>query len=211
MARISSAPEEVWSGESVQDEPHAQAGPASVGQRIWAFLRGPYPTLISRFVLGGILLLSGLTKLGVPAEFAENIRAYEMSLPPMVVDLMAAGLPVLELLLGVWLIAGLFIRFSAVVSGAIMVIFLIGITQAWLRGLDVNCGCFAGEGGNPVGMAILGAMGPVGEWLGNEKAGPEAIGRDLVLLGMAVHLFFVPTVFALDNLRNRGQETEEEE
>ncbi len=213
MARISSTQEEVWSGERDQGalQAEAGAGPTSARQRALGFLGSPYLTLISRFVLGGILLLSGLTKLGVPAEFAENIRAYEMSLPPVVVDAMAVGLPILEMLLGVWLIAGLFIRFSAIVSGAIMVVFLIGITQAWLRGLDVNCGCFAGEGGNPVGLAILGAMGPVGEWLGNEKAGPEAILRDVVLLLMAVHLFFVPTVFSLDNLRNRDRVIEEEE
>ena len=54
-------------------------------QRIVAFLTGPYPTLLSRFVLGGILFLAGLTKLGVATTMKQSILAYDMNLPPFVV------------------------------------------------------------------------------------------------------------------------------
>ncbi len=179
--------------------------------RIWAFLRGPYPTLVSRLLLGGMMLLAGLTKLGVPGAFADNINSYQMGLPPGVVQVMAVGLPPLEIGLGLWLLVGLFTRFAAAVSGVLMAIFTIAITQAWLRGLIISCGCVAGgeDTANPLGLAILRALGPVGDYLANEKAGPDAILRDIILLLMAVHLVLVPTVFALDDLRRRYAEQDQ--
>ena len=124
---------------------------------------------------------------------------------------MATALPILEVGLGIWLIVGLFIRFSAIVSVVLMAIFTIAISQAWLRGLNIDCGCFGGAQSNSIGVAILTALGPVGDYLGHETAGPATIIRDVVLLLMGVHLIFVPSIFSIDNLRNRGQFEEVEE
>ncbi len=186
--------------------------PTSAWNRVWGLLSGPYPTLISRLVLGGIFLLSGLTKLGVPDTFRASINSYDMPLPSGLVQIMAVGLPPLELGLGVWLLAGLFPRFSAALTGGLVLIFLIAIIQAMFRGLDPDCGCFAGGGGaNPLGVAAVRALGPVGTFLTNEKVGVGSIARDLVFLLMSLHLIFVPTIFALDNLRHRGREKAEYE
>jgi hypothetical protein len=104
---------------------------------------------------------------------------------------------------GIWLIVGLFTRFSGGLSAALMAVFTVAITQAWLRGLDIDCGCFAGAEANSLGLGIMRALGPVGTYLANERANLETILRDVVLTLMGVHLVFVPTIFALDNLRNR--------
>lgn len=208
MARVTSTEEKIWSGESAHAE-HAR--PTSTWGHIWRFLKGPYPTLVSRLVLGVIFFLSGLTKLGVPSTFAATINAYEMGLPSVVVNVMAATLPVVELGLGVWMLAGLFIRLSAKLAAVLMAVFTIAIGQAWARGLEVDCGCFAGAGGNPLGLALVGMLGPVGVWLQNEQVGPEAIIRDLVFLAMALHLVFVPTIFSLDQLRHTSQAADDEE
>jgi uncharacterized membrane protein YphA (DoxX/SURF4 family) len=186
-----------------------QAAPTT-WQRVVAFLTGPYPTLVSRLVLGGIMFLAGLTKLGVPTTMKQSILAYEINLPPALVDIMATALPVIEVGIGVWLIVGLFIRFSAVVSMVLMAIFTIAITQAWLRGLQIDCGCFGGAQGNAIGLAILKAMGPVGDYLGHETAGPGTIIRDVVLFLMGLHLFLVPSIFSIDAWRNRNRIAEEE-
>src|SRR5437588_9509844 len=82
-------------------------------------LTNPYLTLISRFLLGAIFVLSGLTKLGVPDQFSESINGYGMNLPYQLVDIMARGLPPLELGLGIWLLIGLFTRLAAAVSGGL--------------------------------------------------------------------------------------------
>ena len=171
--------------------------------RLKSFLLSPYLTLVSRLILGGIFLLSGLTKLGAAGPFADNIDEYQMPLPFDFVTLMSQWLPVLELALGIWLILGLFTRISAWISGGLMLVFLIAMVQAWIRGLKVNCGCFAGDAGNPLGLALIKALGPVGTFLANEKVGWESVTRDLLFLFMAFHLIKVPTVFGIDNLRAR--------
>ncbi len=168
-----------------------------------------YLTLVSRLVLGMIFALAGLAKLGLPFAMAESIRAYEMGLPPFLVDFMANVLPPLELGVGIWLLLGLFTRFSAAITAVLMVVFTIAVTQAWARGLDINCGCFGGpmaqETTTPAARAILGAMGPVGTFLTNERADLMTIGRDLVLLLMSIHLVLVPSIFSVDQLRQRAR------
>jgi putative oxidoreductase len=189
---------------AAEEEPRKRGG-------LVGFLLNPYLTLISRLFLAGIFILSGMTKLGIPEPFAESIRSYEVPLPDFVVQTMAVGLPPLELGLGVWLLIGLFTRFSAAVSGGLMVVFLIALIQAAFRGLDPNCGCFAGaQLSNPWGTAMIQALGPVGTYLANERIGAEIIIRDFVFLLMSIHLFFVPTVLAVDNLRNRPHATDDE-
>ena len=175
-----------------------------------------YLTLVSRLVLGVIFALAGLAKLGLPFAMAESIRAYEMGLPPFLVTFMANVLPPIELGVGIWLLLGLFTRFSAGITAALMVVFTIAVTQAWARGLDINCGCFGGPMGadastTPAARAIIGAMGPVGVFLTNEKADLMTIGRDLVLLLMSIHLMLVPSVFSIDQLRHARRQPVYEE
>ncbi len=163
-----------------------------------------YLTLVSRLALGSVFSLAGLAKLGVPEAMAENIKSYSMSLPPDLVNLMAVALPPLELGLGIWILLGLFTRFSAGVTALLMIVFTIAVTQAWARGLDINCGCFGGPTSNATGKAILKALGPVGTFLTDEKAGLETVLRDVVLFLMSLHLIFVPTIFSIDSLRRRS-------
>jgi uncharacterized membrane protein YphA (DoxX/SURF4 family) len=46
----------------------------------------------------------------------------------------------------VLLVLGLFTRPVAIASTLLMVAFIIGISQAWARGLTIDCGCFGGGG-----------------------------------------------------------------
>jgi uncharacterized membrane protein YphA (DoxX/SURF4 family) len=207
MANITTQ-DETWQADQAIEEAPANV---SAWGRIWAFLKGPYPTLVSRFVLGGIMLLAGLTKIGVPETMATSIRAYEIPLPAFLVTAMAYGLPILEVGLGAWLLLGLFTRFAGGVSAALMAVFTIAITSAWLRGLDISCGCFAGAEANSLGLGLLQALGPIGTYLADEKANLETILRDVVLTLMGLHLVFVPTIFSLDRLRQRSVKVDEEE
>lgn len=169
---------------------------------VWAFFGNPYFTLLSRLVLGGIFLLAGLTKLGDANTLASNIADYEMGIPLAAQNIMANVLPPLEIGLGVWILIGLFTRFAAGLAGALVVVFLIAMVQATFRGLIIDCGCVAtGSHANPVGSGIVAALGPVGQFLTNEKVGVGSIIRDVIFLVMALHLIKVSTVFALDNLR----------
>ena len=199
MAEITTH-EATWEGDAAEEESYAIAPRMGLA----GFLTGPYPTLISRLALGGIFLLAGIAKIGVPDALRYAINQYSMPIPSFIVEAMAVGMPILEVLVGVWLLLGLFTRFSAALAGVMMLIFTIALTQAWLRGLNIDCGCFGGPQANPVGLAILGALGPVGDFLSKEQADLPTIIRDVVLLAMAVHLIFVRSIFSLDNLRARS-------
>ena len=53
---------------------------------------------------------------------------------------------ILEVFGGALLVLGLFTRPVAIVSTLLMLAFIIGISQAWARGLTIDCGCFGGGG-----------------------------------------------------------------
>ena len=55
-------------------------------------------------------------------------------------------LPWLEIVLGLLLLAGIATRAVAVAAAGLLLVFVAGVTQAWARGLSIDCGCFGGGG-----------------------------------------------------------------
>ncbi len=86
-------------------------------------LAAPYATLISRAVLGGVFVVAGATKIPDPGGLAASIRSYGLPLPEWFVSLSAYALPYLEVMLGLYLLAGLFTRASAWATTGLMAMF----------------------------------------------------------------------------------------
>jgi uncharacterized membrane protein YphA (DoxX/SURF4 family) len=101
--------------------------------------------LVARLVVGGVWIVAGLLKLPDPAGSVRAVRAYEL-LPEAVVPTVGHLLPVVEVTLGVLILLGLLTRVAAAVSALLLVAFIVGISAAWARGLQIDCGCF-GKGG----------------------------------------------------------------
>lgn len=101
--------------------------------------------LAARLVLAGVWLVASLLKLPYLEESVLAVRGYQI-LPYDAAVVVGYLLPVAELILGLLLLIGLFIRPAAVLSGLILIAFIIGIAQAWARGLSIDCGCFGGGG-----------------------------------------------------------------
>lgn len=140
--------------------------------------------VLARLVVGGVWIAAGLLKLPDPAENVRAVRAYRI-LPESVVPAIGHGLPILEILVGACLVAGLLTRVNAVVSGLLLVAFVIGISAAWARGLEIECGCFGGGGGPAVGASAK------YKW---------EIARDIGLLFLSGWLVWRPrTPWSLDN------------
>jgi uncharacterized membrane protein YphA (DoxX/SURF4 family) len=55
-------------------------------------------------------------------------------------------MPLLELLLGIFLLSGIGTRWVAVASGLLLLVLIAAIAQSWGRGLSIDCGCFGGGG-----------------------------------------------------------------
>jgi uncharacterized membrane protein YphA (DoxX/SURF4 family) len=100
---------------------------------------------IARLVVGGVWIAAGLLKLPDPAASVRAVRAYRI-LPESTVSVVGYGLPVLEICLGLLLIIGLGTRAVASLSAVLMLAYIIAISSAWARGLQIDCGCFGGGG-----------------------------------------------------------------
>lgn len=98
-----------------------------------------------RLGLASVWLISGVVKLFDPGETYLAVQAYQV-LPAGTVGAVATALPLVELVLGLLLVAGLGTRAAAVASAVLLLVFIAGVTQAWARGLSIDCGCFGGGG-----------------------------------------------------------------
>ena len=105
----------------------------------------PWLTLFSRLILGGVLLVAGLLKVTHPAKSAMAVRAYEV-LPIPVANFLGYALPWIEVGIALLLILGVAIKPAAMMGGFLMFLFIVAISQAWARGLTIDCGCFGGGG-----------------------------------------------------------------
>jgi uncharacterized membrane protein YphA (DoxX/SURF4 family) len=97
--------------------------------------------LVLRLVLGAIFIVAGVSKVGHADMFAAQIAGFRI-VPQAVIAPMAVGLPFLEILLGGYLVLGLFTRAAAWVAVAMLFAFDAAIASAVVRGMTVSCGCF---------------------------------------------------------------------
>lgn len=124
--------------------------------------------LLSRLVVGGILIYASIDKIVNPGEFAKSIANYHM-LPFGLENTVAIILPWIELIVGFVLIAGIYLDGAAFISFGMMLFFILAITSAILRGLNIDCGCGLREG---------------------EMIGVGRILEDFVYLGLSAVIYF---------------------
>lgn len=110
----------------------------------WNRARAWLGTLV-RLVLGVVWIWAAWSKLQSPRTFLQAVRAYDAT-PEWLSRAIGYGLPVLEICLGVLLVLGVVVRLAAAVSVALFVVFLVGMSQAAARGIQLECGCFGGGG-----------------------------------------------------------------
>lgn len=124
--------------------------------------------IVARLILGGIFIWAAVNKIPEAGALAETMARFEL-LPEVLVLPFAYFLPWLELICGLGLVLGIWVRGAAWWSATLLVIFIIALSANLSRGMEVDCGCF---GENPAGTD--------GSW--------EALIRNVLLLMVA---FFV--------------------
>jgi rhodanese-related sulfurtransferase len=110
--------------------------------------RSPYLSMFCRVLLGAIFISFALSKILRPAVFALNVVDYDM-MPWFGVNLWSLALPWAELVCGLFLILGIRTRAAATLIAAMNIIFIVGLVNAILHHMPINCGC-VGEVGEPV-------------------------------------------------------------
>lgn len=147
--------------------------------------------LIGRIALAVIFIVAAYAKLKPQAPvpwtmgsmrvslsmFAMQVDSYQL-LPPWLVSPAAHILPPFELFVGLWLLSGVGLRYSALVTSLLLGVFFGVMVRSYFLGLEINCGCF----------------GP------GERLGPMTLLRDGSLLALALAV----TIGAFLVHRSRG-------
>ena len=162
------------------------AGQTSGGEKpVKTVISNRYVTMLSRIALGAVFILASIEKISAPEAFASAVQAYKLSPFPLI-NLFALIVPWMELICGIFLVAGLFVRSSAALVSMLLVLFVGGIVSAILRRLEIDCGCFGSAHASPVGwLRVVEDMG-------------------LLLLGMQICLF-PRSAFALEGLLRESE------
>ena len=98
--------------------------------------------LALRVLLGAVFVYAAYTKLRQSwLLFALSIDSYQL-LPERAVYAVARTLPLVELALGVLLIAGVWLRYLSILAAAILGLFFSVMAVSYFRGAGIDCGCF---------------------------------------------------------------------
>jgi putative oxidoreductase len=111
-------------------------------------------TWLCRLVVGGAFLFAGIVKIIAPATFATDISHYQI-LPANCVNALAITLPWIEVVAGLLLVGGIWMRPATLVIGILLLVFVVAIASAMHRGLNILCGCYGSSDAQPVGWRKL--------------------------------------------------------
>ena len=103
-----------------------------------------YIVLLVRLVLVAAFLLAAIPKIQDPVAFAISVESYRI-LTGQAVLWVALVLPWLELVIGFGLLVPKMRRASSLLIILLLFIFVGLHASAWIRGLDIDCGCYAIE------------------------------------------------------------------
>ncbi len=95
-----------------------------------------------RLVMGGVFLYASYDKILHPQAFAKAVYNYQI-LPDALVNLAALVLPWLEMLIGICLVAGVWLPGATAISTGLLAVFIGALIFNLARGLDIHCGCFS--------------------------------------------------------------------
>ncbi len=106
---------------------------------------------LGRWVLAAVFLYAALSKILDPSGFASDISHYAL-VPNAAVNILAITLPWIEAVCALALISGFAADGAVILVNLMLLVFLGAMSQAFFRGLDINCGCF---GHSDAGEIIL--------------------------------------------------------
>jgi len=149
-----------------------------------------------RLILAAVFIYAGVIKFMTPDVFLADIEGYRL-LPYSLAWALAFYLPPFEIVCGMLLLCpSIWHRSAAAALLLLMTVFLLVVLSAWMRGLDISCGCF---GKSEVQTNYLGIMvrdliilgGLVGVLRFRRHVGPlKAIGSMMVMLCMTCLMTF---------------------
>jgi uncharacterized membrane protein YphA (DoxX/SURF4 family) len=123
-------------------------------QNIVNFINLRGTQLIARFILGGVFIYASLGKIAFPREFANIVIKYRI-LPEKLAIYFAFLLPWVELILGIFLVIGLYVRESVLALASLLLVFMAAMIIGSLNGTLNSCGCFSIKPSNPESLFLM--------------------------------------------------------
>ena len=106
----------------------------------------PWISLAARVILGGVVLYAGLIKIVDLQQSVVAVKAYQFPISDGLETFLGNALPLVEILLGLAILTGLATRWTGLLGGLMMVVYIGAIASAWARGLAIDCGCLTPGG-----------------------------------------------------------------
>ena len=103
-----------------------------------------------KFVLGLVFIIAGIQKIIDPNAFADSIANYRV-FPIFTINFFAITVPWIELVSGILLIFNKHVKENSLLLGSLLLIFIVLVFSALIRGLDFECGCFGTNDATRVG------------------------------------------------------------
>jgi uncharacterized membrane protein YphA (DoxX/SURF4 family) len=107
-----------------------------------ALISNKYLTLAMRLLLGIVFCYAAVDKILHIDQFARLVYFYHI-LPGWAINILAVFMPMVEMIAGLALILGIWPRGATALIGVMLVMFLVALIIVYVRGVDINCGCFS--------------------------------------------------------------------
>ena len=98
--------------------------------------------ICTRLALGAVFIAASILKIAHPAEFAKILYNYQV-IPNNLINMTAIVLPWLEAIMGMMLLAGIWLPGAAVLANLLLLAFFSALLFNVARGLNIHCGCFS--------------------------------------------------------------------
>lgn len=104
-------------------------------------LTHPWLTLRVQIALGAIFIAAAWPKITDPPSFAHMIYNYRI-LPAGLINITALTMPWVEILAGLALVLGIWVKPARWLIAAMLIVFIIAISINLIRDNAIDCGCF---------------------------------------------------------------------
>ncbi len=99
---------------------------------------------ISVLILFLIYFSAGIIKILTPLQFYGAVKSYEIIKEPFAIAIISTVVPFLEVFSAIFLLIPTWRKSSSLLILVLTLIFLFAILSAYLRGINMDCGCFGG-------------------------------------------------------------------
>ena len=106
------------------------------------FLDNDWLTLAARIALATILFYAAQDKILNPDTFYDSIENYDLLAESFIYPL-SRILPWIEVAIGLAFLLGIKTRFTGFIASLMFIVFIAAISSTIVRGLEIDCGCFA--------------------------------------------------------------------